>query len=129
MSTVSPHPSDADRPGAQPPEPTSGTVSTKSGERPEASPRGAPGDQGEQPWRAAETDNSEDFLLLLVVAEGVGCLMCAYSLVLLVLDGAASRRLMPFLIALLAASVALLATSAIADYRRHARHRAGKPQH
>ena len=107
----------------------SGTESTSSGDGTEASQRRAPAEPGTQQWPAGEADNGEDFLLLLVIAEGVGCLMCAYSVVLLVLDGAVNRRLMPFLIALLAASVALLGTSAIADYRRHARHRAGKPQH
>jgi hypothetical protein len=128
MSTL-PDPSDAEPLGTQPADPTTGTASTRSGERAEASPRRSPENPSEQPWRAAEADNSEDFLLLLVVAEGVGCLMCAYSVVLLILDGAANRRLMPFLIALLAAAVALLGTSAVADYRRHARHRAGRPQH
>ena len=129
MSTVPPQLSDTDPQGTPPSDPTTGTTSARSGERADAGQLRATEDPGEQPWRAAEADNSEDFLLLLVVAEGVGCLMCAYSVVLLILDGAANRRLMPFLIGLLAAAVALLGTSAIADYRRHARHRAGRPQH
>ena len=63
-------------------------------------------------------EERDDWLFVLVLAEGFVSLVCAYDLILLALYGVLQQRWVPHVTVFLAASVAMVLTSALADYRR-----------